>query len=445
MYNIKMQHRNKSQYKLQKEFEEEVLCGKIEEIKEFLYYQDVSPFKNKSQAIYNAIERGSITIFNMLLNNRKLKDNNINLTKVFEIILKKNDVTFMRYLLKYYPKKNFDYYMIQQFKQNNYIKNPFLIAMHQETIGIEMVELITSLKLLHYSLISSELKYMILKLIVKENRSDLFEKLIIKYVEYNSTLKTDIINFLIKEEKIIFLKKYISLIETENELTFILEKIHNKSDIDLVTNFKNKNIKLKDLNLLKIMINSNKYSLIKNIYNRKTITLEKKEEALKEIIYTKNKNYKKVFNLFIIDKEIDLDKYAKSLVSSCVNIQNIEILKIILKNTSIENFDNYTLSMAVFNNELIDILIEDRRFKEDTEDLKAVKMSIKYDKIESLKKIMTLKSVVEKIDWKFLNSLYENKNYEALKVIVHNIEESKLANFENLKEEIKVMFNVRNF
>jgi hypothetical protein len=45
---INISTENKSQYKIQKDFEEEILSGTEDSIKEYLYYYDLSPFRDQS-------------------------------------------------------------------------------------------------------------------------------------------------------------------------------------------------------------------------------------------------------------------------------------------------------------------------------------------------------------------------------------------------------------
>jgi hypothetical protein len=436
----------RSAYKEQKDFENNILTLSFEEIKNAVYYGYAKPHLNKGKSFLKAAERGNIEIFAFLLSSLGYKKSQIDFGEVLSIIVRKNNIELLEYILGNTKDLSFCFYL----DKGEYIKKALYNTLCNNECSMEILKLLFEKDHMKSYNFDTEGKNNIIAKIIKENEYSLFFKIIKDFTEYDYLLRLRINERLIKKENIAFLTEYLNVCDDKAEIKDLLLSAAKSGNYEVLSKYVNKNkISLKVINedssLLSMALATKNYKTIKKFYDRKITTLKIKAESFNEVpLLCEGKLLKQVFNLFLKDKSFNINENKNKIIQNALLRENIECIELILTNTSNYIFPDNCMFYAIFNDDIFNLIIKDNRFKYDDETLSAVKSCITYKKISKLKILLTSEEINKKIDFDLLVKTFNEGRYEAVRELLRY---KKYASFKNLpmKKKMKLFCKINQF
>jgi hypothetical protein len=439
----------RSDYKLQKEFENKILTSSYEELKEYVHYKGVKPQLNKGKSCYLAAKRGDVKILNLLLKNIGYRKSKISFNDLLTVCLEENNISAFMYLLDESYNIDFRFYL----NRGKFIGNALCRTMNKKDFNIELArKLLIDKKHVNSYDFNVETKKYILEKIIESKDVELFNTIAEDFGFSNYLLRDEIVDFCLKENGIELLKPIISKLSSAYDISQILSRISRKGYSEILFNYKNKNnIKIKAINeiqsFLSMSLKSENYQSIKKCYNKKITTLDNKITSFRESSSIKNpKLLKKVFNIFLNDPNFDIEDNASDYLEFAVLLNNVAAMKLILDNTSSHYFfkDNI-MNYAVFSDDCFNLAISDNRIPVDNDVLEAFNHCIEVKDFNKIKVLINFRKIQNKITYDFLLKLFENRNYDVLKIILKYKKYEEFKNISNIKTEFLTFWKVNKF
>ena len=272
----------------------------------------------------------------------------------------------------------------------------------------------------------------------------LFEKKIIELLKYKSLIEDYFIKFCLDKNKKNYIMKYLEILEDKERIKSLLSKLHTNTELRLIKRFKNiHGIKLNQSEKLEIVFHTKNKNLLKEIIKNNK---EKYNVLLNKIGTISEEN----FNCFLEQDKEEVNEFINNntndILNKCFMLSNMPVIRYVLKVTNLKKFDNNLFYSCAFKTEedFLEVM-KDERLHYDTEDFKGLEILIKYDYLKKLDIALKIPRIRKGIKTNILLKLINEKRINTLKVIVNNIKEEELENYENLPEEIKYQFKVKNF
>ena len=441
----------KSDYKKQKEFEYLILNGKKQEVIDYYNnnYYSVNIKKNKFNALYNLAIRGDVDLFKTFMSDKYKKQNykNINIRKFTSLIIKNKKINLLKEIINNMSDINFYFYLYITYDN----REQFNRALYEESLKkecpfeiFEFILINISTPSNYYYITEESYEVKIIKKIIKNSRMALFEKKIIELLKYKSLIEDYFIKFCLDKNKKNYIMKYLEILEDKERIKSLLSKLHTNTELRLIKRFKNiHGIKLNQSEKLEIVFHTKNKNLLKEIIKNNK---EKYNVLLNKIGTISEEN----FNCFLEQDKEEVNEFINNntndILNKCFMLSNMPVIRYVLKVTNLKKFDNNLFYSCAFKTEedFLEVM-KDERLHYDTEDFKGLEILIKYDYLKKLDIALKIPRIRKGIKTNILLKLINEKRINTLKVIVNNIKEEELENYENLPEEIKYQFKVKNF
>lgn len=443
----------KSDYKKQKEFEALILNGKEQEVIDYYNqnYYSVNIKKNKFNGVYNLAIRGSVKLFKLFMEEKRygrINYNNLDVKKFAYLIIKHKNIDLLKEIVSNIADINFYFYMHINYDKKEQFNRKLYEESLKKDCPFELFELILNnitIPTSSFVLTDESYEFKIIQKIIKNSRIDLFEKKILEIFKYRSFVEDYFINFCLEKNKKNYIMKYLEILDDKQKIIRLLSKLHNNTDFNLLKRFKNiHGIKLNKSEKLEIVIYTKNTKLLKEVI------ANTKEEKYNILLDKTGTISEENFNCFLEDNKEKVNEFVNENTNDILNksfmLSNMPIIRYVLKVTSLTKFDeNLFYSCTFKSDEFFLEIMKDERLHYDTEDFKGLEVLIKNNYLKKLDIALKIPRIRKGIKTKTLLKLLEEGRINTLKVIVNNIKEEELENYENLPEAIKYQFKVKNF
>ena len=443
----------KSDYKKQKEFEALILNGKEQEVIDYYNqnYYSVNIKKNKFNGVYNLAIRGNVKLFKLFMEEKrygKINYNNLDVKKFAYLIIKHKNINLLKEIVSNIADINFYFYMHITYDKREQFNRKLYEESLKKDCPFEIFELILNnitIPTSSFVLADESCEFKIIQKIIKNSRMDLFEKKILEILKYRSFVEDYFMSFCLEKNKKNYIMKYLELLDDKQKIIRLLSKLHTNTDFNLLKRFKNiHGIKFNQSEKLEIVIYTKNTKLLKEVISN---TKEEEYNVLLDKIGTISEE---IFNCFLEEDKEKVNKFINNNTNDILNklfmLPNMPIIKYVLKVTSLKKFDENLFYICSFkkDEDFLEIM-KDERFHYDTEDFKGLEILINYSYLKKLDIALKIPRIRKGIKTKTLLKLLKERKLNTLKVIVNNLKEEELENHEDLPEEIKYQFKVKNF
>lgn len=444
----------KSDYKKQKEFEELILTGKIEDVIEYnIYNNSVNLRKNGFNGLYNLAIRGNVELFKELMSLIKYrikKYDKFDIKKFIKLIFKHKNFDLLKEVINNDSNINFYFYAYIKFDKREELSRVLYSESIKKDCPFEIFEFILNNVKIYYNYncydTKNTIEFKIIEKIIKNSKMEIFEKKILEIISHKYFIEDYFIEYCLTKNKKNYVVKYLELLNNKKKIINLLSKIHNNSKTNLLKRFKNiHGIKLNKKEELEIIFYTKNKNVLKELI-MKSSKEDKKSVLLDRISFISEEN----FNCFLEnDKEVInelIDKDFNKLINDSIVYFNTHVIKYILKTTNLKKFDNNLFyNFSLIKDSFFFELMKDERFHYDNEFFGGLNLLIKCNHLKKLDYVLKIDRIRKGINTKIIKKLFKEKRIDTLKVVINNIKKEELENYESLHEEIRCFFKVKDF